>query len=155
MKNSVIIFDTEEIDDKYIVPDYFSKDIAVYNIVTDMLPYLETYSISNGDKLERISYELYGTTDYWDILLMINERDPLFDMPFKYDIVEETVEKIIDTYQNETFTDAPLNQERTDILFNDRLEQAEIDNEEIRTMYVITPSLITDAISLLKTKGYI
>ena len=42
--------------------------------------------------LEKISYDLYESKDYWDILLLVNERMPLFDMYYDYDIISEAGE---------------------------------------------------------------
>ena len=67
MKNTVLKFDYEELDE-FIVSDYFSKKVDVYSLIDQIKDYVSAYKISDNDKLERISYELYGTTDYWDIL---------------------------------------------------------------------------------------
>ena len=62
MKNTLLKFDYEELDE-FIVPDYFSKSKDISYLVHKIKDYLEVYKISDNDKLERISYELYGTTD--------------------------------------------------------------------------------------------
>lgn len=154
MKNSVLNYSTEELDE-FIVSDYFSKDVGVYSIFTTLEPYLEVYKMSNSDKLERIAYELYGNTDYWDILLMINDRNPLFEMAYDYDILYTDATTTINQYANFIYSHAPLTSERSDVLLADLMQTKEDENEAYRFIYIIKPTLLNDAISILKQQGYV
>ena len=97
MINTLLTYDLEELDE-FIVSDYTSKKVDIYNLFQEMkdngtlADFLEVYRISDDDKLERISYSIYGTPDYWDILLQINDRNPLFQMPYNLDTTFEIAE---------------------------------------------------------------
>lgn len=154
MKNSVLDFKKEELDE-FIVSDYFSKDISVWEMFRELKDSLNVYKVDNGDKIERISYELYGTTDYWDLILLINDRIPLFEMPYEYDLIENVSGKEISLYKNYVYDNAPLTQKRTDALFDERLTELTEINESYRFIYVIKPSQITNIFALLRSKGYL
>lgn len=62
------------------IPDIFrrvgKKDIA------DNLAFMQEYEIQEGERVEHISHNLYRTTDYyWVILLVNNIIDPYHDWP--------------------------------------------------------------------------
>ena len=154
MKNSVLVYEKEELDE-FIVSNYFSKDINVHDIFYELKPYLELYKMMDDDKLERLSYELYGTTDYWDILLMINERNPLFHLTYNTDILINESEYLIDLYANKIYSHHPLTQERYKALLDEITLNKDKLNETYRFVYVIKPEFITNAITLLKQKKYI
>jgi len=154
MKNSVLVYDKEELNE-FIVSDYFSKDINVFDIFTELEPYLELYKMMNDDKLERLSNELYGTSDYWDILLMINDRNPLFEMPFNYDIILNESEALMDLYANTIYSHPPLTTGRFQSLLDDIILNNDTMNETFRFIYIIRPEFITNATTLLKQNKYI
>lgn len=59
--------------------------------------------ISNNVTLEKISYDLYGSSQYWDILLLINNRMPIFDMPYDYDVISEVGETMTADYEERIY----------------------------------------------------
>jgi len=154
MKNTVMKYETEELDE-FIVSDYFSKSIDVWSIFSEIESYLSIYKMDNGDKLERVSYELYGTTDYWDVLLLINDRTPLFDMPYDFETLSETALANVNYYKNFIYDNAPLNQSRVDEFYTELMSEVQNENEFFRYIYVVKQSKINDFVSLLKDKGYI
>lgn len=110
MKNSVLTYDSI-VSDGYSHQDYSSRDYTkIHSYVetcTDDL--FEWYRMNDNDKMERVSYELYGTTDYWDILIMINDLNPLYGLPYAYDIqdtaADETVAKYIAAHPESNIPD--------------------------------------------------
>lgn len=154
MKNSILTFDYEELDE-FIVSDYFSKDISIWDLWDNVQDYISTYKITDNDKLERISYELYGTTDYWDILALLNQRDPLFDMPYDYDTIYADVSSFINQYIYYIYSHAPLNDAtRQQELLEKFINEAEEEKEINRYIYIVKPSRIGDFIKLLKQNEY-
>src|SRR5574344_1718437 len=137
MKNTILKFDYEELDE-FIVPDYFSKSNDISYLVQEIKDYLEVYKINDNDKLERISYELYGTTDYWDILLLLNGRDPLFDFPYDYDTTYDSARRFVNRYIYYLYFDAPLIVGSVAEALHKEFLQKNIDaNEANGFMYVI------------------
>ena len=52
--------------------------------------FIELYVIEGTKRLDNISYELYGTTDYWWIIAKINSiNDIIFDLPIHEEILQK------------------------------------------------------------------
>lgn len=162
MKNTLLNYERESVEMElgfgkrnYNVPDYFSKDVNISEIIPEIIDLIQVYKMSDGDKLERVSFELYGTTDYWDILLMLNEINPLFEMPLQDNSLLEITEEFVFNYQNFVYSHAPLIQSRADELLEEYKERNIDENDKLRLLYVIKPSKMGEFILLLKEKGYI
>jgi hypothetical protein len=162
MKNTILNFKKETVEielgferSEYEVRDYFSKKINVSDIVPEILDMMAIYEMYDGDTIERVSFELYGTTDYWDILIMLNERSPLYDMPYEDGTIQEQSETFIFQYQNFVYSHAPLIQRRATILLNELIESRTNDNESLRALYIIKPSEMNRFLSLIKEYEYI
>lgn len=154
MKNSILNYDTEELEE-FIVKDYFSKNVDVYNIFSELEEFLEQYKMADDDKLERISYELYGDPNYWDLLLLINDKNPLLQMSYNYDVLLNDVEDKIAVYSNLIYSHPPLTAERLAAGYDILLNKADDNNENNRFIYVVKPNQLNDVLSILKEKGYI
>lgn len=156
MQNTLIKFDTEEVDD-YIVSDYFSRKINLYSIITDDVKkeYFVTYQIQDNDKIERISYEIYKTTDYWDLLILINSLDTISDMPYDFDTYTGSTDDFLNAYSNSVYSNSPLNAQRLQELKDEFYETKRISNEKFRYINVIRPSKMQDFLKLIKQKGFI
>lgn len=164
MKNTIVKYDKEEVffdvneQTPFDVSDYFSKQIFITDMsseVENWNEYLDKYRMTDDDKLERISYELYGTTDYWDIIFLLNKRDPLFDMPYNFDTVSDDSTSFLDTYRFFIYANAPLySSSRSDELKEEFLSEDILKNETFRYIDVIKPSRMSDFIALLKENGY-
>lgn len=155
MKNSLLNFDSEDLG-QFVVRDYFSANINIWEIFNEHKSMFEVYRIEDDDKIERISYELYGTTDYWDILIMLNDRSPLFEMPYNYDLLQNHAEEFINKYIHFVYSEASLadnnrKEELTAEMLNVNLEN----NEKFRYLHVVKPSKMGDFIKILQSKGYI
>jgi hypothetical protein len=148
MKNKIINFDKEEVDD-YIVSDYFSKDIRISDVIEELSDLIVTYKVTNDDKIERISYELYGTPDYWDVLVLLNSDDPLYNIPTTYDYVYDATTSFVDTFPS------PITEVRKQELFDQFLEEKAEENEEKRFIYVVRESRLSEFVTIMKEKGYI
>lgn len=79
----------------------FNKILKIQKVISKInaREYIGTTTVKNNTTLEKLSYDIYGTTDYWDLLLVLNDRNPLFDMPFDYDVVYNSVENYINQYE--------------------------------------------------------
>lgn len=155
MKNTIVKYELEELDD-FIVSDYFSKTIDIFTLKEQIGAMLDVYVIDDNDRLERISHELYGTPDYWDMLLMLNERDPLFDMPYDYDNLHESTKLYTDKYKFFIYSHAPLFAGLAATELTEYFMQLLADrNEASRNILIIKPSSIGDFVKLLSDNGYL
>lgn len=160
MQNTLLNYTLEELDE-FIVPDYFSKKIDLYNLIQEFTEagtlgyYLATYKIADDDKLERISYDIYGTTDYWDILLQLNDKNPLFELPYSLDTIIDGSEEYWNNYANFLYFQAPLNSEILNNLIDEEIEKMKEQNEKYRFLYIIKPTKIQEFLKLLRDKEYL
>jgi hypothetical protein len=155
MKNTVLKFDYEDLEE-FVVSDYFSAPNDISYLVHEIKDYLEVYKINDNDKLERISYELYGTTDYWDILLLLNGRDPLFDFPYDYDAIYDSARKFANKYMYYIYSGAPLIVGPVAAALYEEFLQKYIDtNESNRFMFIVKPNKIGEFIKVLKDNGHL
>ena len=156
MKNTLLDYEYEELDE-FIVPNYFSRDINIYDIYSLLKKYVVVYRITDNDNIERIAYDLYGTTDYWDILVMLNQRNPLFDMPYNYDKIEESTKSYTNTYLNvicsidNLHVIAGVGKK----LYDEYLEEGLAENESFRYMYVVEPTKMADFLKVLQDNSYL
>lgn len=159
MINTILGYQKEELDD-FIVSDYTSKKINIYDILEEMRynntlsDFFSLYRISDDDKLERISYSMYGTTDYWDILLQINDRNPLFQMPYNLDSTIESAEAFWNYYSNNVYFQT-LNNNVLNILLNSEIERMKEKNEIYRYIYVVKPTKMNEFLKILRDRDYI
>lgn len=155
MKNIILNYNKIEVDD-FIVSDYFSKKIHIIDFLSTHPELFVSFKVMDDEKLENISYKLYGTSDYWDLLLMINGMDPLVDMPYNSDTIINKVQTELNIYFYFTYSHAPLsNAARITELTSEFTTNAELLNEKFRYINVIRPSSISLLIKLLKDNKFI
>jgi len=160
MVNTILNFELEELD-KFIVPIYTSKKTDLYNILEEMKynntlsDFFSLYRIEDDDKLERISYSIYGTTDYWDILLQINDRNPLFQMPYNLDTTIESAEAFWNFYSESVYFQSPLNDVVLNSLIQDEIEKMKEKNEIYRYIYIVKTTKMNEFLKILRERDYI
>lgn len=160
MTNSILNYELEELDE-FIVPDYFSKKIDLYNVLQEFTDagtlgnYVQAYRIADDDKLERISYDIYSTTSYWDLLLQINDKQPLFEMPYSLDTIIDSSEEYWHNYSNLLYFQAPLQTEVLQVLIDEEIEKMKEQNEAYRIIYVIKPTKLQEFLKILRDKDYL
>lgn len=160
MTNSILNYINEELDE-FIVPDYFSKKIDVYTVLQEFSEagtlgeYVVSYRMSDDDKLERISYDIYGTPIYWDLLLQINDKVPLFEMPYSLDTIIDSSEEYWNNYSNLLYFQAPLNSVVLQALIDEEIEKMKEINEIYRIIYIIKPTKLQEFLKILRDKDYL
>jgi len=160
-KNSLLKFKTQEYYDEkgvtqkdgksvtLIVPDYKSIDFnKVYKLLS-MCPesWFQWVKLQNHTNLEKLAFDLYGSANYWDILLIINGRMPLFEFPYDYDVIELIVDNMTDEYIKRTYKKEVSDKvrERIRLMFSDKVAE---DNERYRYIKVINKAHLYDFIRL-------
>ena len=160
MTNSILNYTNEELDE-FIVPDYFSKKIDIYTVLQEFSEagtlgeYVVSYRMSDDDKLERISYDIYGTPIYWDLLLQINDKVPLFEMPYSLDTIIASSEEYWNNYSNLLYFQAPLNSGVLQALIDEEIEKMKEINEIYRIIYIIKPTKLQEFLKILRDKDYL
>lgn len=97
MKNSILNFEREVIDN-ISVTDYKTLDLDSLRDLLNNKSYLKYIELKYNDLIENISYKYYKNSAYWDLLLVMNNRDALFDMVYNFDTVVDIVDEITENY---------------------------------------------------------
>ena len=99
--------------------------------------YLSSYTINDGDTLESISYEFYGSTDYWWIIAVINNiNDVIYDMPIPHFVLQ-------DIAKEQATVDGTLDLE----LFSSIFDELEQENNLKRTIKIIKQDYLNFVLS--------
>lgn len=65
--------------------------------------YFVYLKVEIGSKIEKVCFDYYKNTNYCDLIMLINDRDMIYDMPYSYDILLEAIENDIDRYRSKVF----------------------------------------------------
>jgi hypothetical protein len=154
LKNSVIDFTNRQIENT-IVEDYFTFDLKkiLDHIASCTLDYFEWYQMDDDDKIERVALELYGNADYWDILLLINGKDALFDMPYNFDTLSSFADEKAKNYVasiSALKTITPEHQAQMAEIYEEKFRKQ---NEENRLLRVVKPSRMQEFIQSAYESG--
>lgn len=154
--------------EEVVVPDYFSKKITkkrLYELIPDLDNYLLPYTLKDNEKIEKIAFDMYGESDYWDLLVIINDLVPLLSMPYDTNVINDVMDEMsktifiklfIETYNEDLtktdFYDFDFAKENT----MEQLLNAEAKKlEKNRIIKVISKNRFADVIRVLKSNGYI
>ena len=171
LQNSVLNFDSINIDDISNVTSSTDKNtlnitptlnVSFYdrkkiqkikNILSKMNDAWFSYVlVHQNSALEKISYELYGSKDYWDILLLLNERMPIFEMYYDYDIISEAGETGIEEYENKVYRKKILSSVRERLRIKLQ-ENQEKENENLKIIKYIKKDYLYDFLNFLNSNN--
>lgn len=100
MTNTVYIFD------KMIRDDYEVRDFTNYyygnisNFFRQYSELFEPYTLEDDEKMENVSYKLYGTTDYADLIVAVNQDVLLWNVPYNQDINKDRIDILFKLISN-------------------------------------------------------
>jgi hypothetical protein len=140
LRNSIINFTNRE-NSTYNFEDYFSID---FNKVADYVnscpkDWFDWYQLQDNSKLEKVALDIYGDSDYWDILLVINKKLALFDMPYDYDALMNMVDYKVTEYIKEIYKkNIPVN--AYNAMVKALKEKYIAENETFRIIKIVRPS---------------
>lgn len=174
LHNTLINFETIKVEDVSNIKENTSTNttnalnVPLYNRIKilKLKSLIETLGddwfgyqqISNNTTLEKISYDLYGSSQYWDILLLVNNRMPIFDMPYDYDVISEVGETMTRDYEERIYRkDIPStilpNGMTTRELFIKTFEDIQTENnEKYRIIKYILETKLYDFINMCYEK---
>lgn len=150
MKNTILNYNTIS-SAQFTSRDYNSKKFKQILDLPELTDsdFVEHVELFDNQTIEQISYNLYGSANFWDILILINNRDPLFGMSYEFDIIEDEAQTLVTNYINEysgsheteTFT------KLKELVLNDKVDL----NEEKRTIKIIRPDKLGEFIKILNS----
>lgn len=154
LRNSLINYTKREVDN-YSLSDYFSLSLNDIQEYIDSCPknWFELYRLGNITNLEKVALDIYSDPDYWDIILIVNKRNPLFDLPFEFDVLIERAEKKVMEYADTVYAGAlPTDIETT--MIDAYLSKFDTDNELFRIINIVKPSKLQEFLQGGYDRGY-
>lgn len=139
------------VDETYSITDYTSVDHAKVRSFVDSLPanMFDWYQLQNNTNLEKVALDLYGNADYWDIFIIVNHRNPLFEFPYDYDTLVNMVEIQINDYVANVYG-KDLSTEAYNAMYENYKNKLINDTELFRVIKIVKPSKIYEFLQ----KGY-
>ena len=122
MQNKYLKFDEIEFNNKIV------QNTTSLNLLPDIPEkfygneYMLEYKVDDDRLLEALSFELYDSTDYWDILFVYNKMSNMNELPVNYDIVLNKADKKMYEWKQkgkllpENFTDEIIDKKYKEIL---------------------------------------
>jgi len=116
---------------------------------------LRTLHLDSDRLLEAISFELYKSTDYWDIILVVNKMSSMNQLPVSYDMVLHRSEMLLQSWKDKM---AKVSKELTDEdiknKYNKILQEQDSVNEKYRNIkYIPMDDLSSLEADLIKQKN--
>jgi len=104
LTNSILKFKQLTVNG-FTVHDYSSIDFSGVQKLVNNSPviWFGWYRLENNDNIERVSLEIYSNADYWDMLLVINNKNPLYDTPVDFDTVLGNVDYVVNEYETQVY----------------------------------------------------
>ncbi len=72
----------------------FTQVEFLSNFLSNNITYFQDYIVSDGEKIEMVSYNLYGSKDYWWIIAMINNIQGINDWVMDNDTLQSLSVKL-------------------------------------------------------------
>jgi len=147
MINSVYTYD-KMIREGYEVNDYTSVYYGGLLEVFNQYPnYFTSYKINIDDKMESISYDLYGSENYADVILASNNDVFLWNMPYNTDIVLDQLESFTNIIKNE-LGEGNINQDILEV-FSSIEDENNFLNSKKRDITVPKSSKLNEVLALI------
>jgi len=94
MKNTVYNYNKRKTLD-FEVPDYTSLYFGELSSVLNLHPeYFSFVDVAVDEKIENVSYQLYDSENYSDVILACNSENFLWGIPYNPDVLYEQKERI-------------------------------------------------------------
>lgn len=153
LTNTIFKFPTVQ-KGSFIVQDYSRnklKSILDLPEITDnnFIMYID---LEENQTIEAVSYILYNNENYWDILIAINNIDPLFGLCYDFDTLNSFANSKTENYR--TKFGITLSLESYNRLLSQWKEEIEDENAIKRKLKVIRPNMINEFIRILRNNGF-
>ena len=156
MKNEFYNFDYIAFGDWGVKDFAFqTKTSNLLNLsITNDLNYIDYITLENNQTFEMVSHILYGTTDYWDLLAALNDRNPLFDLAFSDELLINYGKDMTNLYE-ERVSEQKLADSTYNMLVSRFTRLGEKINEGNRIIKIINPEKLQDFLKILRDNNII
>jgi len=128
----------------YNVANYTSIDFVAIRAYISTLPnnMFDMYQVNDNDRWERIAHELYKNADYWDVLLVINNRNPLTGLPLDFDTISIMSDDVVFAYEKNIFG-GPLPAPVFDLMYNEYNKHLTMENDVNKVIKIVKPAMMS------------
>jgi len=150
MKNSTLDYKNRTLKN-FKFRDYTSIYFGfLLNELNNYPHYFEFIDVVEDDKLENIAYQLYGSEDYSDIILLCNNENFLWSFPYSQDILMDQIEAIVRNLKIEmNITENPEQMKDFLNLRNEIYERLDESNSLKRRLRIPKPEFLADVIAII------
>jgi len=133
------------------ISDYHSIDfVKIRDYIASLdKSFFDFYQCMDDDKWERISLELYNNPDYWDVLLVINDRHAFLGLPLGIDTTALLSDDKIAEYESLVYGKS-LNTIEAELMYNKVEFDMVVTNEANRVIKIIKPAKMGTFITGIK-----
>lgn len=156
MTNEFYKFDTIEFGD-FAVQDFsFQRKLQLISILPEASNeyYIDYINLEQNQTLDMVSYILYGTTDYWDLLSALNDKDPLFELFYSDELVANFGNEMTKLYE-ERVSEQKLVPTVVELLLNRYSAYGQILNDTNMVLKIIRPERLSEFLKVLKDNDII
>jgi hypothetical protein len=149
MVNTVFTFE-KMIRETKLVPDYTSYYFSnLKSYLGNYDNYFTIVSVPENEKIENIAYRLYGSENYADLILAINDENFLWSPPYDQDVINHVSESVLFEFSNQLNLE-DFNESLSYLEFKQTIEEY-IDNNNSKKKYFKVPRKenLTDVITLI------
>lgn len=164
--NKILNFDTKDVTDEdgktqkdsstksFKVYDFNSLNIRKIRALMSVIPdsWIGYTKIQNNTNVEKLANDIYGNPDFWDILVILNNRNPLFEWPYDFDVIEHMTDSMITKYEKYVYK-KKMSDSSKEKLRKQLYDKISEQNEQFRYIRYIFPENIYEFISLGKKYG--
>lgn len=147
MLNSLINYDETLESEDFKVKDYTSKDLNKIRNIDEIKYLTQDIEIQDDQTIESKAWEFYENSSYWDILILLNNRECLFEMPFSYDIIVKITERLTEKLKN--MQNTVISEQAIKRFYERNLRLREIQNIKFKNIKAIQKDKITDFFKLV------
>ena len=134
------LLNIELFNDTYQIRDY-TNNISIQSVIDKYKDNLLVRQINEDERIDLISYKIYGTTDFWDLLMILNNIKKHNELPVNYDKVVKRGNnknnewlKIFGKYKSS---------EDIQLKYQEFLDKEIQHNEKFRYLKYINPALLS------------
>ena len=141
MKNKYLVFNNIDVDTNSL--ENVTELILLPEIPAKFFTeqFILKKEIQDNALLEALAYDIWGSTDYWDILMALNGMTSMFQLPVSHDLVLERANAKLEEWKALfKLIYSTTKQEDIDIRYQEILVEEEALNEKYRTINYISIS---------------
>lgn len=114
--------------------------------------YFVYLKVELGSTIEKTCLDYYNSSDYYDLVMFLNSREMLYDMPYNYDVILDAVEKDLETYRAKVYKDPSikLSEKAYNELYQKLLDKYDYLNNIFMYYKVIKLGYVLDVIREIK-----